>query len=76
MIPIDETCVKSMYVFVEIAIDIDHFLATLELNFPNKDQRYNLLLHSESKEYYSLIIMGTIQFNTALFTVKSKLEEV
>jgi len=30
-----------MYVFVEIAIDTDHFVPTIELNFPNKSQRYN-----------------------------------
>ena len=41
LIPIDETCVKAMYVFVEIAIDTDHFVPTIELNFPNKSQRYN-----------------------------------
>jgi len=61
LIPIDETCVKAMYVFVEISIDTDHFVPTIELNFPNKSQ--------------SLIIMGTIQFNTALFTAKKALEE-
>lgn len=31
-----------MYVFVEISIDTDHFVPTIELNFPNKSQRYNL----------------------------------
>lgn len=46
LVPIDETCVKAMYVFVEISIDIDHFIATIELNFPNKTQGYRKLFVS------------------------------
>jgi 2-(3-amino-3-carboxypropyl)histidine synthase len=76
LVPIDETCIKAMYVFVEISIDIDHFIATIELNFPTKTQGYSQNLSLIFTDHYRLMIMGTIQFNTALFTIKKALEEV
>jgi len=48
-------------VFVEIMIDVKHLVATIELNFPQKET--------------SLMIMGTVQFNTSLFMAKKSLEE-
>lgn len=33
LVPISETCVKTLYVFVEINIDMDHYLKTVLLNF-------------------------------------------
>lgn len=42
--PINETVVKTLYVFVEINIDISHFLETFKLNFTNKEQRLFLTL--------------------------------
>ncbi len=37
LVPINETCTKTLYVFVEINIDMKHFMETVELNFPEKD---------------------------------------
>lgn len=45
-----------MYVFVEISIDIDHFINTILFNFDGK-----------TKPYY---LISTIQFNSSLFQAK------
>lgn len=59
LIPIDVTKIKTLYVFVDISIDTNHLLATLERNFqPGK----------------TIAIVGTIQFNATLHTVKPVLE--
>ncbi|EGR32812.1 hypothetical protein IMG5_070110 [Ichthyophthirius multifiliis] len=42
LIPINETCIKTLYVFVEIQIDIDHWLQTIYLNFKIKTNQYIL----------------------------------
>jgi len=52
-VPITETIGKILYVFVEMQIDVNHLVETIQLNFPDKNQEYHLL--------------GTIQFNTAIF---------
>lgn len=36
LVPITETKGKILYVFVEMKVDIDHFVKTVEYNFPNK----------------------------------------
>ena len=36
LIPIPETKIKAMYVFVDITFDLQHLLGTFLLNFPNK----------------------------------------
>lgn len=59
LIPITETKGKVMYVFVEISIDINHFIDTIEFNFGDK-----------TKPYY---LIGTIQFNSSLFQAKQSL---
>jgi len=53
LVPITETIGKILYVFVEMQIDVNHLVETIQLNFPDKNQEYHLL--------------GTIQFNTAIF---------
>ena len=59
LIPVDVTKIKTLYVFVDIGIDTNHLLATLERNFqPGK----------------ILAMVGTIQFNATLHTVKPVLE--
>lgn len=45
-----------MYVFVEISIDINHFIDTIVYNFEDKTRPYHLI--------------GTIQFNSSLFQSK------
>lgn len=49
-----------MYVFVDILIDLDNFVASFKLNFPDLN-----------KSYY---LMSTIQFNSSIFTAKGLLE--
>lgn len=41
-VPVDQTSIRTLYVFVEIAIDPDHVCATIRTNFP--------ALHSEFQE--------------------------
>ncbi|THH20161.1 hypothetical protein EW146_g1161 [Bondarzewia mesenterica] len=48
LVPIDQTTIKTLYVFVEIAIDSAHLAHTIRLNFPNDHQRfYDTLLDAE-----------------------------
>ena len=59
LIPVDVTKIKTLYVFVDITIDTTHLLATLERNFqPGK----------------IIAMVGTIQFNATLHTIKPILE--
>jgi len=59
LIPVDVTKIKTLYVFVDISIDTTHLLATLERNF---------------EAGKSIAMVGTIQFNATLHTIKSQLE--
>ena len=52
---------NALYVFVEIAIDVDHLVESIIYNF------------AESSA--ALYLLGTIQFNKALFVIKSMLEK-
>ena len=54
---------KALYVFVDILIDMDHFLATIELNF---DEQRTL--------GRPLFLLSTIQFNASVFKAKESLE--
>ena len=59
LIPVDVTKIKTLYVFVDISIDTTHLLGTLERNFqPGK----------------TIAMVGTIQFNATLHTIKPVLE--
>ncbi|KAI9882589.1 MAG: Vacuolar ATP synthase subunit B [Watsoniomyces obsoletus] len=59
LIPMDITRIKTLYVFVDISIDTSHLLATLERNFsPDK----------------TIAMVGTIQFNATLHSIKPALE--
>ncbi|KAI0774181.1 diphthamide synthesis protein [Fomes fomentarius] len=50
LVPIDQTTIKTLYVFVEIAIDSSHLIQTIRLNFPNDRQRFHeSLLDSEEQ---------------------------
>ncbi|PIL37061.1 hypothetical protein GSI_00753 [Ganoderma sinense ZZ0214-1] len=50
LVPIDQTTIKTLYVFVEIAIDATHLVQTIRLNFPNDRQRlHESLLDSEEQ---------------------------
>ncbi|KAJ8391427.1 hypothetical protein AAFF_G00089010 [Aldrovandia affinis] len=61
LIPIDSTAgIKMLYVFVDIQLDIAHFLDTLEFNIPLGK---------------SLALVSTIQFVAALQSVSAALKE-
>ncbi|CAG8806439.1 36956_t:CDS:2, partial [Racocetra persica] len=59
LVPVNVTTIKTIYVFVDIGIDIEHFLNTIIKNFEPKKK---------------LAIVGTIQFVTAIQAVKKHLE--
>lgn len=51
IVPVDVTPINTLYVFVDIGIDTQHFIDTVKRNFePGK----------------KLVVVGTIQFVTAL----------
>lgn len=62
LIPVTETCVKSMYVFVDIQIDVENLIKTIELNFADKER--------------IVYLMGSIQYNNSVFLAKKKLVEL
>ncbi|KAG1753798.1 putative diphthamide synthesis protein-domain-containing protein [Suillus paluster] len=49
LVPIDQTTIKTLYIFVEIGIDSSHLAETIRLNFPNDRQTFHkqLLEHEE-----------------------------
>lgn len=49
--PVNVTTIKTMYVFVDIGIDVEHFVETVKLNFEQNKK---------------LAIVGTIQFVGAI----------
>ena len=50
-VPMDQTNIKTLYVFVEIAIDSIHLAQTVRLNFPDDRQLFHeTLLDSEEKD--------------------------
>lgn len=40
LVPIDTTTIKTLYIFVEIAIDAEHLANTVRLNFPSSRQSF------------------------------------
>ncbi|KAL9083632.1 MAG: hypothetical protein Q9165_008447 [Trypethelium subeluteriae] len=60
LIPVDVTKIKTLYVFVDISIDVQHLLATVERNFPPGK---------------TIAIVGTIQFNATIHGTRAALEK-
>ncbi|KAG6833791.1 hypothetical protein H0H87_001223 [Tephrocybe sp. NHM501043] len=58
LVPMDQTSIKTLYIFVEIAIDSTHLAQTVRLNFPSDRHQFheNLL---DSEETDRLIPAGT-----------------
>ncbi|KIK76859.1 hypothetical protein PAXRUDRAFT_835194 [Paxillus rubicundulus Ve08.2h10] len=51
LVPIDQTSIKTLYVFVEIAIDSTHLTETVRLNFPSDRATFHeQLLNSEETD--------------------------
>ena len=40
-VPIDQTTIKTLYIFVEIAIDSKHLIQTVRMNFPNDREKFH-----------------------------------
>ncbi|RUS16622.1 putative diphthamide synthesis protein-domain-containing protein [Endogone sp. FLAS-F59071] len=59
LVPVDVTPIKTLYVFVDISIDTQHFIDTVRKNF-NMGKR--------------LAVVGTIQFATAIQAARKVLE--
>lgn len=60
LIPVSTTKIATLYIFVDISIDTSHLLNTLTRNFPAGK---------------TMAMVGTIQFNSTLHTVRSLLEQ-
>lgn len=59
LIPVTETRLNALYIFVDIAVDVDHILKTIEINFPDKE--------------IALPLLGIIQFQASLSILKEAL---
>lgn len=62
LVPVDTTTIPCLYVFVDILIDVDLFVSTLKLNL--------------LQEYSNIVLVGTIQFATAIRAAKPELEKL
>ncbi|KAF8232465.1 diphthamide synthesis protein [Tricholoma matsutake] len=52
LVPMDQTSIKTLYIFVEIAIDSSHLAQSVRLNFPSDRQHFReALLESEEKDH-------------------------
>ena len=61
LVPIPNTKVKTMYVFVDIMFDVEHLFKTIVFNFEDK-----------TKHFY---LMSVIQFNGALYMLRDLMKE-
>lgn len=54
-VPIDQTAIKTLYVFVEISIDPQHLVQTVRLNFPDDRRRFNdSIIEADEQEHASI----------------------
>lgn len=90
-VPIDQTSIKTLYIFVEIGIDSTHLLQTIRLNFPNyrnqfrsqilDEQGPKLPIESAAEERDKnpdttrLALVSTIQFVAPLQKLKEDLSD-
>ncbi|KAJ7283851.1 putative diphthamide synthesis protein-domain-containing protein [Mycena rebaudengoi] len=58
LVPMDQTTIKTLYIFVEIAIDSLHLAQSVRLNFPDDRQQFHEAL-LDSEEYDSKIPAGS-----------------
>jgi 2-(3-amino-3-carboxypropyl)histidine synthase len=57
-VPVDVTTLPTLYVFVDIQMDVDHLIDTVRLNFPAGTR---------------LLLAGTIQFSSAVQLARARL---
>ncbi|KNZ61870.1 hypothetical protein VP01_1347g2 [Puccinia sorghi] len=85
LIPVDQTSIKTLYVFVEIGIDRQHLADTIKANFPacmhqeqeeekNRTIKHVSISHEEEQELH-LALVGTVQFVSAVQALKHELEQ-
>jgi 2-(3-amino-3-carboxypropyl)histidine synthase len=55
LVPIDQTSIKTLYIFVEIAIDVQHLAHTVRLNFPDDRTRFHDSLLDEDEVHRAAI---------------------
>lgn len=60
LIPVNVTKIQTLYVFVDIQIDVEHLLATIERNF---------------KSGSTIAMVGTIQFNATLHGTSTQMKQ-
>lgn len=60
LVPVNVTTIKTIYVFVDIEIDVQHFVDTIKHNFPPQSK---------------IAIVGTIQFVTSIQASKNILQQ-
>jgi 2-(3-amino-3-carboxypropyl)histidine synthase len=58
LVPVDVTSIRTMYVFVEIGINVDHFIALVATNFSTSDK---------------ILLVSTVQFISSLHYCKDVL---
>ncbi|KAI9332138.1 diphthamide biosynthesis protein 1-like protein [Zopfochytrium polystomum] len=63
LVPVTVTTIKMLYVFVEIVIDLKHFLDTIQKNFEPNPQTH-------------LVLVATIQFISALQQARREFEKI
>jgi 2-(3-amino-3-carboxypropyl)histidine synthase len=61
LIPVTNTPIRTLYVFVDIQFDVQHFIQTLKMNFPDRSMR--------------LAMVGTVQFVATLQAILTKLRQ-
>ncbi|KAG1755947.1 putative diphthamide synthesis protein-domain-containing protein [Suillus lakei] len=50
LVPIDQTTIKTLYIFVEIGIDTSHLTETIRLNFPNDRPTFHKQLLKDEED--------------------------
>lgn len=76
LVPMDQTTIRTLYVFVEIAVDAHHLAQTVRLNFPDNQTRFReSLLASEDAD--SQLPAGELVGRTAHLRIEApSLDEV
>lgn len=67
LVPVDNTVIPCLYVFVDIKIDVSKLISTIELNL--RDQVSDI-------DVNKIVLAGTIQFGTAIRVAKPELEKL
>ncbi|WFD20196.1 2-(3-amino-3-carboxypropyl)histidine synthase [Malassezia caprae] len=91
LVPVDQTMIRTLYVFVEILVDSTHLLHTIRANFPSDSAQFHktvltapgeqaqpvVPVHASNMERRPthLALVGTIQFIAAIQGIRDALTE-